>query len=118
MRISASQMFKEKVLREGYIPIDDGNLFYVVARINITNFKDMGESLIKQLEYEDKYDNYIGFLSRTANPPYTVQMLPIYGSSLKYITKWFRKDAEECIKDDLRSKQMCLLKRAHLDELA
>lgn len=114
--ISASQMFKEKVLRDGYIPLDDGDLFYVVARINTTNFEDMGKGLIEQLKNEDKYDDYIGFLSYSADPPYTVEMLPIYGSSSKYITKWFRKDAEECIKRDLSDKGMRLLKRAHLDD--
>lgn len=109
-----AQLFKEKVLRDGHIAIDGGEIYYVVARINTDNFNDMGDKLIAQLKCEGKYDYYIGFLSRNAEPPYTVQMLPIYGNAERYVTKWFATTPENAISSDLRDRQLCIVKRAIL----
>ena len=118
MKISRSMVLEEKVLRDGYIALDSGRgeeLYYVVCRINTDNFKDIGENLIAQLKEENKYNDYIGFLSYNAFPPYSVQMLPIYGNATKYVTKWFTETAEETIRKDIRNKETCLLQRADIN---
>jgi hypothetical protein len=41
-----------------------------------------------------------------------MDLLPIYGSSSRYVTKWFASTFEAAIKNSLRDKQLSLLKRA------
>jgi hypothetical protein len=106
--------FKQTVLNNGYIQLDsDGKYFYIVTEINDQNFNDISPKLKEQLENEGKYGSYIGFVDSKNTPLYSVQMLPIYGNSQSYVTKWFTDTAEEAIDNDLRSRQMALLKRAN-----
>lgn len=108
------QSFKQEVLQNGYITLDkDGGYSFVVAQINEENFSDITPKLKQQLEEEGKYNWWIGFLTSKVEQPYTVQLLPIYGDSKKYVTKWFAKTAEEAIEIDLKDKQTELLKRAN-----
>lgn len=108
------QSFKQQVLQNNHITIDkDGGCNFVVAQINDENFGDITPKLKQQLEEEGKYNWWIGFLVSKVEQPYTVQLLPIYGDSKKYVTKWFTKTAEEAIEIDLKDRQMELLKRAN-----
>ena len=107
---------KKIVLDNGYIPIDNrkDNLYYVVAKINDDNFGDIPPKLKEQLKDEGLYNRaYIGFMSYSAKPPYTVQMLPIYGDSKRYVTKWFTSNPGAAIDHDLSERYMKLLKRAN-----
>lgn len=108
--------FIDTVLSKGYIALDNKQytLYYVVTEVNDTNFDDMSTKLRDQLETEGLYDNsYIGFLSYSSNPPYTVQMLPIYGNPNKYVTRWFTDSAKQAIEQDLKDRQIGLLSRAN-----
>lgn len=108
------QSFKQYVLNNGHITIDeDGRDDFVVIQINNENFKDISPAFKRQLEDEGKYNSWIGFITFEKQPPYTVQMLPIYGNSQKYVTKWFTNTADEAIDQCLSDKQMQLLKRAN-----
>jgi hypothetical protein len=105
--------FKEMVIKNGSIPLNGGESFYSVVKINKKNFPDMGNGLVKQLKDEGKYNDYIGFISPQSKAPYSTTYLPIYGSSERYVTKWFTKTKEKAMEGDLRSREMCLLNRAN-----
>lgn len=108
------QTFKQITLDNGFIPIDEnGELNFVVTQINIENFNDISPNLQEQLENENKYNSWIGFISYEKQSPYSVQMLPIYGNSQEYITRWFTNTAEEAIDQCLNDRSMKLLKRAN-----
>jgi hypothetical protein len=105
--------FIKQVKDNGHIPLDN-DLYYVVAKISDDNFKDISPKFKEQLKDEGLYNkSYIGFISRSAKPPYTVRVLPIYGSSSKYETKWFTDSVEKAINRDLNDRNMKLLKRAN-----
>jgi hypothetical protein len=105
--------FKQVVLSNNCIPIDNGELTFVIARINDENFRDISPRFKEQLKNENKYNSWIGFITHEKQLPYTVQMLPIYGRSDKYVTKWFTKTPEETIDQCLKDKGVCLLNRAN-----
>lgn len=108
------QSFKQFVLDNNCITIDaNGGCNFVVTQINDENFTDISPNLKQQLEDEGKYDSWIGFITFEKNPPYSVQMLPIYGNSQAYVTKWFTDTAEETIDQWLRDRQAQLLERAN-----
>lgn len=108
------QSFKQQVLNKGYINLDkDGECIFVVTQINDDNFKDISPKLKQQLEDEGKYNSWIGFITFNTQLPYSVRMLPIYGNSQSYVTKWFTESAEEAINQCLSDRQMRLLKRAN-----
>jgi hypothetical protein len=105
---------KQHILSNGFVTIDkDGGCYFVVTQINDENFNDISPMLKQQLEDEGKYNSWIGFTAFKAQVPYSVQMLPIYGNSKKYVTKWFTDTAEEAINQDLNDRQFGLLKRAN-----
>lgn len=103
----------EHVLHNGCIAIDsDGRCNFVVTQINDENFSDISPTFKQQLEDEGKYNSWIGFIT-LGGPPYSVQWLPIYGDSQRYVTKWFNSKAETAIEQNLNDNQMRLLKRAN-----
>lgn len=105
---------KKQVLDNGFIIIDkDGEYKFVVAQINNEIFNDMSSKLITQLKDEGKYNSWIGFIEYKNQVSYSTQMLPIYGNSKNYVTKWFTNTPEEAIDQCLRDRQMGLLKRAN-----
>lgn len=106
--------FIKQVLNEGSINIDnDGKYIFVVTRINNENFKDVTPKLQQQLEDEGKYNSWIGFITYNEEGPYSTNMLPIFGDPNKYVTKWFTNTPEESIDQNLRDRQIGLLKRAN-----
>lgn len=108
------KMFETTVLNNGHITIDkDGGCDFVVIQINDKNFNDISPAFKQQLIDEGKYNSWIGFFTTQKQSPYSVQWLPIYGDSKRYVTKWFTKTAIESIKQCLRNKQTCLLERAN-----
>lgn len=108
-----AKTFKDTVLNKGYISLDDGELFYVMARVNKENFPDMWDKLEKQLKDEGKYNYYIGMICHTNKPPFQSENLPVYGSREKFITKWFKETPNDILRSDIRCKDMGLLKRAN-----
>lgn len=105
----------EKVQTKGFIAIDDADdpLYYTVILVNDTNIKDMTNKFKSQLIEEGLYNNsYIGIITNKLSSSYSMDLLPIYGSSSRYVTKWFASTFEAAIKNSLRDKQLSLLKRA------
>lgn len=94
----------------GIVPIDDGNMFYVVTQVNDSTFDNLPDQLKEQLKSEGKTNYYVAFI--TSNRiPFSIDILPIYGSADKFVTKWFYYDMDEAIQSDLRDKWMGLYKR-------
>lgn len=105
---------RQHVLSNGYITIDkDGGCQFIVIQINDENFNDMNPQLKQQLIDEGKYNSWIGFMTSKKEFPHSIQMLPIYGNSQRYVTKWFTKTALESIDQSLSDRQIRLLKRAN-----
>jgi hypothetical protein len=105
---------KQILMSKGHVKMDeDGKCVFTVCQINDTNFNDIGDALRQQLVDERKYDTWISFIAYTECPPYSVQMLPIYGNSQKYVTKWFATTKEESIEQGFKDKQMGLLNRVN-----
>lgn len=114
MKKLTKKSFKQQVLNEGSITIDnDGEYIFVVTQINDKNFKDISPKFKQQLENEGKYNSWIGFITYNEEGPYSTNMLPIFGDPNKYVTKWFKNTPEEAIDQDLNSRSMGLLKRAN-----
>lgn len=89
----------------------DELIHYVVIKVNSENIK-MTDSFKKQLIEEGKYDNtYIGLLTPETSKPYSMDYLPIYGSTEKFITKHFVNSIDEAIMVDLKDRGLRLLKR-------
>ena len=107
------QQFKEAAINKGNVQLDsDGKCFYIVCQINTNNFPNATKMLIDQLNDEGKYNDWIGFVNYTPAPPFSTDMLPIFGNPNQYVTKHFKKSAESVIDTDLKSK-MNLLGRAN-----
>lgn len=105
---------KEYLLNNKYINLDnDGQCNFIVTQVNEENFCDINPKLKQQLEDEGKYNSWIGFITYGNQHPYSIQALPIYGSSQQYITKWFTNEIETTIDQCLNDRQMKLLKRAN-----
>ena len=105
----------EKVQIKGFIAIDDADdpLYYTIILVNDTNIKDMTNKFKSQLIEEGLYNNsYIGIITNKLSSSYSMDLLPIYGSSSRYVTKWFASTFEAAIKNSLRDKLLSLLKRA------
>ena len=110
-----------KLLTEGIFinkasrgPVEiDNSLFYVVIKVNSTNF-NLNKALKSQLEKERKYDEtYVGFITRERTIPYSVENLSVYGDSKQYVTKHFNQGLVGVIIDDLKDKDLNLLERAN-----
>lgn len=108
--------FIQKVLQDGFIPLDKGSNRFVVAQINDKNFTDINDKLRTQLEEEGKWNYWIGFIWWKDSDRYSIRALPIYGSSNRYVTKWFTKTPEDAIRQSLSDKDMKLLQRVSKTE--
>lgn len=95
----------------GIIHIDnDGGVTYFVKQLTKENFEDMPDLLYKQLKEEGKYGHYISGMFPSSEL-LTVHYLPIFGNSEKYILRWLCSDMEECIQNDLKTRDLNLYKR-------
>lgn len=58
------------------------------------------ERLLTQLRAEDKYDSWVGVISNASKTSgsVTINALPVFGQSDKFVTKWFSNDRSEAIK--------------------
>lgn len=112
MKKLTNKTFKEVVMNDGHIQIEE-NLVYLVIQINDDNFENINEKFKEQLSEENKYNMWIGFITNELKDKYDIQSLPIYGDPNKYVTKWFASTPEKAIDSDLRNRSMQLLKRAN-----
>lgn len=102
----------DNIKKQGYIAIDKGELFYNVTLVNDSNFPNMTKKLKAQLLEENLYGtSYIGHIDRSNKPPFSMETLPIFGNSNKYVTKWFKSSEIEAVNVDLKDKYLGLLKR-------
>lgn len=104
----------QKVIDDGHIWIDNGETVYVLTQVNEENFEDISPELKEQLKRENKWNTWITICASQLKNKYSVKLLPIYGQSDKYTTKWFTSSKEESIMKDLKDRNMQLLKRATL----
>lgn len=111
--MNRKQLIKE-VLENGHIQIDNGNTVYVLTQINEENFENISPELEEQLKKENKWNTWITLYTGKLKDKYSVTLLPIFGNSEKYVTKWFKNNREEVIMTDLKDRSMKLLKRASL----
>ena len=106
--------FIQLALENGKVMLDkEGDINFVVTQINDTNFNDISPKLMEQLKNENKYNLWIGFITSKMQAPYSIQSLPIFGNSNRYILKHFQNSAENAINDDLNDRSIKLLKRAN-----
>lgn len=107
-----------ELAKKGPVQIEE-NLSYVVVKVNSDNIK-MNDLFKSQLIDENKYDKtYIGFFAyNTEQKPYSMENLAIYGDPNKYVTKHLRFSLEDAVMDDLRRREIGLLKRHHEYQLS
>ena len=110
MKNVTRKQFKDVVLKDGHVKIDD-NLYYIVARVNEDNFKSFPQKLKEQLVEENKYGNWVGVFGNSVNEKLEAMQLPIYGDPNRFVTKWFVSSPEKAIDNDLKDRGMGLLKR-------
>lgn len=95
----------------GIIHIDkDGDVTYFVKQLTKENFEDMPDLLYKQLQKEGNYGYYVSGMFPSSEY-LAVHYLPIFGSGEKYITRHLCSDIEECIQNDLKTRDLNLYKR-------
>lgn len=109
-----ADLIKNEIIENGFIELD-GGVYYIVCRINDKNFGDIGPKLRKQLTAEGIMDNgYIGFIDYKKDGKHSIGMLPIYGSSERYCTRWFETSIAAVVDVSLKDRQLGLSKRAKL----
>ena len=92
---------KEKLNKDKYIKLKGG--FYRIFQANESTIES--SALLEQLKDEGKYNYWIATYDfKSKNPEFLVsnEVLPIYGNSEKYITKWFYKDYDIALRTALR----------------
>lgn len=91
-------------------PMDNGEKFYCVRRLNEDNFDFEGfQKFRSQLEYEDLYDEvYISVFADPADlgKKFSPNLLPIFGRSDKYETKWLHcHSVAACVEQDFTDRK-------------
>ena len=90
----------------------ENDLFYKVVLADDSNI-EMSDKLKDQLISENKYGKtYIGVITWNADSKVSSGSLPIYGNANSFVTKFFVADKKQAILNDLKDRQMELLKRA------
>jgi len=110
MKNLTKKQFKDIVLKDGHVKIDD-NLYYIVTRVHEDNFKNFPQKLKEQLVEENKYGNWIGMFGDSVDEKLEAMQLPLYGDPNRVVTKWFVSSPEKAIDNDLKDRRMGLLKR-------
>ena len=106
--------FIETLKNEGFVMLDeDGRYKYLCLKVNTDNF-NLTEDFVEQLKKQNKYNYYIGFICDSSySKPFDQSLLPIYGSSDEWITKWFKYSVDDAVMPDLNDRSLKLLKRAN-----
>lgn len=87
----------EEVIKKGFVLLDDGDLKLTVVKMN-TEECEMPEKLEAQLKEEGLYNNsYAAAIIPVDLEKCSIDYLPIYGNSEKYITRHLLRDKESAI---------------------
>lgn len=114
MKKFTKETLKKYMLENKIVILDqDSWCRFIVTQINEENFKDINPKLKEQLQAENKYNSWVSFVTSRFEKPYTIDILPIYGNSEKYITKYFSDNIEDAIDFCLNDSQIQVLKRAN-----
>lgn len=99
-----------QLAKQGPVLIDQNNKFQVV-KINDQEVQ-MNDMFKAQLIEEGLYDNsYVGVIVDESMGKITMEYLPVYGRSDRYVTKHLVATQEKAITASLREKAIGLLKR-------
>lgn len=106
--------FIETLKNEGFVMLDEsGKYKYMCLQINTDNF-NLTEDFVEQLKKQRKYNYYIGFICNSSySKPFDQSLLPIYGSSIEWVTKWFKYSLDDAAMTDLNDRSLKLLQRAN-----
>ena len=91
-----------------------GPLYYFCKILNDANFDlDARPKFKQQLKDEGLYNRCYasGFTETEPGKKISTDVLPIFGDSNRYVTKWFTHDMFDAVNRDLRDRQMGLKKR-------
>ena len=106
--------FKQKVLKDKEVLLDDGTLKYILVKLEPKNFIDGNKykKFWNQLKEEELDDGYASIVINKNDKP-SVENLSIFGNSDEYETRWLSNNPEDIISRDLRDRGINLLKRAN-----
>ena len=107
-----SKSILDMVLKEPVPLGKDGNLKFVVCKVDNQHFKDLPDGLVNQLKRSGKYGSYVGFIAPQSEP-YSYDMLPIFGSTTEWVTKWCKDNPVDAAKDIIRDRGIGVVKRAN-----
>lgn len=90
----------------------ENDLFYKVVATN-GNEIELTEKLEQQLKDESRFNGtFISGIVFNKDQKIDSMSLPIYGRNDKYVTSHFSRSKEQAVLNDLKDRQMELLKRA------
>lgn len=89
---------------------EKGSSKFCVVPVDKEHIPDMPQRLEDQLKAEGKLGYYVGIIMPTTWEP-CMDVLPIYGRTDKYETKWLCKYIEDAIDDELQDRGTKLYKR-------
>lgn len=80
------------------------NEFYssMVILANEETLAENCSGLLEQLKAEGKYNTWIHVVIPNPTEKVSINYLPVFGNSEKWVTKWFYFDKNEAIKDGLK----------------
>lgn len=107
-----SKSILDMVLKEPVPLGKDGNLKFVVCKVDNQHFKDLPDGLVNQLKRSGKYGSYVGFIAPQSEP-YSYDVLPIFGSTTEWVTKWCKDNPVDAAKDIIRDRGIGVVKRAN-----